>query len=72
MVIAKVFWSGKNQAVLLPKQFRLTSYEVEIFRRDDEIVLREKPRNLARAFELLCDLPDVEREDSPPQGREGL
>jgi antitoxin VapB len=56
----------------LPKQFRLTSDEVEIYRRGDEIVLREKPRNLARAFELLCDLPDIEREDGPPQEREGL
>jgi len=72
MVVAKVFRSGNSQAVRLPKQFRLTSEEVEIYRRGDEIVLREKPRNLARAFELLCDLKDVEREDSPPQEREGL
>ncbi len=72
MAIAKVFRSGNSQAVRLPKQFRLTSDEVEIFRRGDEIVLREKPRNLARAFELLCDHPDVEREDHPPQEREGL
>jgi antitoxin VapB len=72
MAIAKVFRSGNSQAVRLPKQFRLTSDEVEIFRRGDEIVLREKPRSLARAFELLCDLPDVEREDNPPQEREGL
>ena len=72
MAIAKVFQSGNSQAVRLPKQFRLTSDEVEIFRRGDEIVLREKPRSLARAFELLFDLPDVEREDGPPQEREGL
>jgi antitoxin VapB len=69
---AKVFQSGNSQAVRLPKQFRLTSDEVEIYRRGDEIVLREKPRNLARAFELLCDLPEIEREDGPPQEREGL
>ncbi len=72
MAVAKVFRSGISQAVRLPKQFRLTSDEVEIYRRGDEIVLREKPRNLARAFELLCDLPDIEREDGPPQEREGL
>ena len=72
MATAKVFRSGNSQAVRLPKQFRLTSDEVEIFRRGDEIVLREKPRNLARAFELLCDLPDFERDDAPPQEREGL
>jgi antitoxin VapB len=72
MVLAKVFRSGNSQAVRLPKQFRLTSDEVEIFRRGDEIVLREKPRSLARAFELLCDLPEIDREDAPPQEREGL
>jgi antitoxin VapB len=72
MATAKVFRSGNSQAVRLPKQFRLTSDEVEIFRRGDEIVLREKPKSLARAFELLCDLPDLVRDDSPPQEREGL
>ena len=72
MVTAKVFRSGNSQAVRLPKQFRLTSDEVEIFRRGDEIVLREKRQDLTRAFELLCDLPNVDREDAPPQEREGL
>ncbi len=72
MAIAKVFQSGNSQAVRLPKQFRLTSDEVEIFRRGDEIVLREKPRSLAKAFELLCDLPEIERDDAPPQERDGL
>jgi antitoxin VapB len=72
MAIAKVFQSGNSQAVRLPKQFRLRSDEVEIFRRGDEIVLRERPRSLARAFDLLCDLPDFERDDAPPQEREGL
>jgi antitoxin VapB len=72
MIIAKVFWFGNSQAVRLPKHFRLTSDEVEIFRRGDEIVLREKPRTLACAFDLLCDLPHVDHEDPPPQERKGL
>lgn len=72
MATAKVFRSGNSQAVRLPKQFRLTGDEVEIFRRGDEIVLREKPQSLARAFGLLCDLPDFEREDVPPQERDNL
>jgi antitoxin VapB len=72
MAIAKVFQSGNSQAVRLPKQFRFMSDEVEIFRRGDEIVLREKPESLARAFELLCELPEIERSDAPPQEREGL
>ena len=76
MATARVFRSGNSQAVRLPKQFRLTSKEVEIFRRGDEIVLREKGKGLARAFEILANLPDdflpADRRDTPPQQREGL
>jgi len=72
MATAKIFRSGNSQAVRLPKQFRLTGDEVEIFRRGDEIVLREKHQSLARAFGLLCDLPDFEREDVGPQERDDL
>jgi antitoxin VapB len=73
MSTAKVFRSGNSQALRLPKQFRLTGPEVEIFRRGDEIVLREKPRTLARAFEILADLDiDIDRRDTPPQTRKGL
>jgi virulence-associated protein VagC len=49
MATAKVFQSGNSQAVRLPKSFRLNGPEVEIFRRGDEIVLREKGRGLGRA-----------------------
>jgi antitoxin VapB len=69
MATARVFWSGKSQAVRLPKEFRLKSKEVEIFRRGDEIVLREKGKGLARAFEILANLPDdflpEDRQDAP-------
>ena len=72
MATAKVFKSGNSQALRLPKQFRLKGPEVEIFQRGDEIVLREKPRTMARAFELLAGLPEFERNDRPPQKRKGL
>jgi antitoxin VapB len=69
MATARVFWSGKSQAVRLPKEFRLKSKEVEIFRRGEEIVLREKGKGLARAFEILANLPDdflpEDRQDAP-------
>ncbi len=68
MAIAKVFQSGNSQAVRLPKQFRLSSTEVEIFRRGDEIVLRERPQNLARAFDLLCELPEFGSGRCPASG----
>lgn len=76
MSIARVFRSGNSQAVRLPKEFRFNVSEVEIFRRGDEIVLREKAKGLASAFHLIADLPDDvfprRRADAPPQKRKGL
>ena len=76
MTTARVFKSGNSQAVRLPKQFRFRGKEVEISRRGDEVVLREKTRGMERAFELLASLPDdfyaEGREDPPPQTRKGL
>jgi antitoxin VapB len=53
MAITKVFRSGNSQAVRIPKRFRFRSREVEITKRGDEIVLRERQANLAAAYELL-------------------
>ncbi len=75
MATAKVFQSGNSQAVRLPKQFRFQGKEVEIFRRGDEVVLREKGKGLARVFEILSELPEdflADRDDRPPQERDGL
>jgi antitoxin VapB len=76
MSTAKVFRSGNSQAVRLPKEFRFEAKEVEVFRRGDEVVLREKPANMARAYELILNLPgDLKIRDSDkdiPQEREGL
>ncbi len=75
MSTARVFRSGNSQAVRLPKQFRLNSGEVEIFRRGNEIVLRERDGDMTRAFDLLAGLPEdfaAERGDGPPQQRKGL
>jgi antitoxin VapB len=76
MGTARVFRSGNSQAVRLPKQFRLKSDEVEIFRRGDEIVLREKQGSMVPAFDLLADLQDdfslAGREKDRPQKRKGL
>ena len=52
---------------------------MEIFRRGDEIVLREKPRKkrgLSEAFDILASMPadmleDI-KDDRPPEEREGL
>jgi antitoxin VapB len=76
MKTARVFRSGNSQALRLPKEFRFKGEEVEIFRRGNEIVLREKDNNLARAFDLIVSLPDdlvlPDRKKDLPQKREGL
>jgi antitoxin VapB len=77
MATARVFKSGNSQAVRLPKEFRVSGSEVDIFRRGDEIVLREKSKGMERAFWLLANLPvdvdAIERaRNEPPQVREGL
>ncbi|MGO9700596.1 MAG: antitoxin [Xanthobacteraceae bacterium] len=75
MATARVFKSGNSQAVRLPKDFRFHTKEVEIFRRGDEVVLREKSKGMTRAFELIASLPIgdlVDERDDPPQEREGL
>jgi antitoxin VapB len=58
MKIAKVFKSGNSQAIRLPKDIQFKGSKVEILRRDDEVILREIPRSLAKAFELLTQLPE--------------
>jgi antitoxin VapB len=76
MSYARVFKSGNSQAVRLPKEFRFEAEKVEIFRRGDEVVLREKPANAATIFDALTCLPQdlfaEERIDTPPQQRESL
>jgi antitoxin VapB len=72
MATAKVFRSGNSQAVRLSAEFRFDVDEVEIIKRGDEIVLRHKPKGMARAFEILAELPEAERDDRPPQKRDGL
>lgn len=74
MTFARVFQSGNSQAVRLPKEFRLEVDRVEIFRRGDEIILREHPLNASAIFDALARLPEdfmgEGRGDEPPQERE--
>ena len=61
MTETTVFQSGNSQAVRLPKEFRFTAKTVEIFRRGDEVVLREKKRTFAEA---LATLPPISAADA--------
>jgi antitoxin VapB len=77
MATARVFKSGNSQAVRLPKEFQFSGREVEIFRRGDEVVLREKSHGMRRAYEIIASLDiDVdaieEAKRERPQSRKGL
>ncbi|HVC36993.1 MAG TPA: type II toxin-antitoxin system VapB family antitoxin [Gammaproteobacteria bacterium] len=76
MSTARIFKSGNSQAVRLPKEFRFSAKEVEIFRRGEEVVLREK---LPQLSELLSTIPPMSadffadgRHDPPPDEVEPL
>ncbi|MDT4288841.1 type II toxin-antitoxin system VapB family antitoxin [Methylomonas sp. MO1] len=76
MAYTRVFQSGNRQTVLIPKEFRFNTARVEIFRRGDEIVLRETPASAATIFDALAALPDDflnhGRENTLPQERRTL
>ncbi|MBU2732539.1 antitoxin [Acidithiobacillus ferridurans] len=76
MAIARIFQSGNSQAVRLPKEFRFEVDQVEIFRRGNEIILREHPVDGTDVFDALADLPEDfmsdGRQDIPPQARENF
>ena len=76
MAKARVFKSGNSQAVRLPKQFRVKSKELKIYKRGNTIVLEEEPVGMDRAFELIASLPRevlrIRRGKDRPQKRKGL
>ena len=74
MTYARVFQSGNSQGVRLPKEFRFSVDRVEIFRRGDEVILRERPSSALTIFNALSQLPEdfmaQGRGDVQPQERE--
>lgn len=72
---AKVFSTGRSQAVRIPKSFRFATDEVYIERDGERIILTPKARSWDSFFaadkRFTEDFPD-DIEDSPPEEREGL
>ena len=76
--VAKVFMSGRSQAVRLPKAYRFDCEEVEITREGDAVVLR--PRRADPWANVLAALAafdaagpfELDREQPPPQERPEL
>jgi antitoxin VapB len=73
---AKVFWSGRSQAVRLPRAFRVEAAEVRIRRRGRAIVLEPLPESWdwldAVAGELDDDFVSTVREQPEMTERRGL
>ena len=63
---AKLFWSGRSQAVRLPKDYRIEADEVRIRRRGDAIILEPIPKDWA----WLDALAGTLSEDFLKEGRE--
>jgi antitoxin VapB len=64
---AKVFWTGRSQAVRLPKEFRFATDTVTVRREGDAIVLEPADQWPDGYVESFAGAPDdLER---PPQGK---
>lgn len=55
---AKVFWSGRSQAVRLPKQFRFDTDEVRIRQDGETIILEPVPKDWAWLDALVQPLDE--------------
>lgn len=78
---AKVFMSGRSQAVRIPAEFRFSSNEVYIRRdaKNGDVILSQSPGSLQEIFTALDQfgVPDdflspSERAQEPPQERSEL
>jgi len=73
--VAKVFRTGRSQAVRIPKDFRFECDEVYIEREGERVVLTPRPRSwkeyFACARSFTDDFPD-DIPDAPPERREPL
>ena len=58
MDIAKVFWSGRSQAVRLPKEYRFDSTEVRIRRQGNAVILEPIAKDWAWLDKVTGPLDD--------------
>jgi len=76
MDTAKVFWSGRSQAVRLPKEFRLDAEEVRVRRHGRGIILEPIASDWAWLDSVVGPLDDdfaeAAREKLPEQDRPDL
>lgn len=73
---ARVFWSGRSQAVRLPKEYRFETDEVSIRRHGNSVILEPLAQDwkwLAKLQDCLDeDFVEAVREQPAPQRRDEL
>ncbi len=76
---AKVFTTGRSQAVRLPKEFRFSTKEVTIERQGDAVVLRPKIQskdewwaNMEKILASFEGMEEIERDNSLPREIEAI
>ena len=76
MEIAKLFWSGRSQAVRLPKDFRFEGEEVRIRRHGDAVILEPIAKDWAWLDQITgpvdADFAEAARETPADQERPAL
>lgn len=76
MDTAKVFWSGRSQAVRLPKEYRFDEQEVRIRRHGATVILEPIPTDWAWLDALVgpvdTDFEEATNEQPAPQERPEL
>jgi antitoxin VapB len=71
MAIAKVFMSGRSQAVRLPKEFRVSGNELTITKVGKSLVLTPIEAGWTDFFRILQEFePDVPLERNQPQSQQ--
>ena len=75
---AKVFTTGRSQAVRLPKEFRFNTKEVTVERQGDAVVLRPKQTkdewwaHMEKILASFEEMAPIERDTSPSRDVEAL
>ena len=70
--IAKVFWSGRSQAVRLPAPCRFDASEVEVIKQGDSLMLRPRGKNWGEYFDSRTRGSLPERRQPPLDERDGV
>jgi antitoxin VapB len=76
METAKIFWSGRSQAIRLPKQFRFEGGEVQIRRSGNAVILEPIADDWSWLTQVVgpvdADFENALREHSEEQRRDEL